>query len=398
MYIQLLRLIFIICFLHFNDAFLPTTTKISSNSRIISTKLHFELKPLKPESQKNIIKSDISKLSDPDNNSNNIFNIDNIKEIWNLIVESELLWKAVILMLCLAWALQFSIIKQIYNSSELLDSSMYSAIRFSICGIIFSPAIFRAIQNQDLLIRGLLVGSTVFIGYVGQAGGLESASAGYAAFICSLATVWVAFLESISTGIFKNQTWFSVCFAVCGTAFLELQGGEMPDMNLESLYLLMMPIGFGTGYVALSNLIKRYPDDVEAVTGLKLGTSGLLCSLWAASNGHHLSEIPEIFANPIAGPGLIYTSVFTTAFAVWIQSKAFKRVSASDASIILSSEPVWAGAFAYYLLGEQLTSTDILGAAMIIFAGLSNELKFLERLGLERKEEVDLPRVDTDTE
>lgn len=386
--------IYLLCLLHFNYGFTLITTKISSNSRVVSTKLNFEPKPPKQESRKNVIKSDISKLSDPDNNSNNVFNIDSIKELWDDTVESEGLWRGVILTLCLAWASQFSVIKQIYNSSELLDPSMYSAIRFSICGIIFSPAIFRAIQNQDLLIRGLLVGCTVFIGYIGQAGGLESASAGYAAFICSLATVWVAFLEGILSGVFRRQTWFSVFFAVLGTAFLELQGGEIPDMNLESLFLLMMPIGFGTGYVALSNLIKRYPDDVEAVTGLKLGTSGLLCSLWAASNGHHISEIPEIFANPIAGPGLIYTSVFTTAFAVWIQSKAFKRVSASDASIILSSEPVWAGAFAYYLLGEQLSSADIAGAVLIIFAGLSNELRLLERLGLEG----DLPMVDNETE
>lgn len=178
---------------------------------------------------------------------------------------------------------------------------------------------------------------------------------------------------------FKLQTWLSVFLAVGGTALLDLNGADAVAQN-ANLWLALMPLGFGTGVVLLSSTIKKFPGDADQITALKLTSAAICCNLWAASNGHSIQQVPMILQDEAAVKGILYTSLFTTAFAVWIQSRAFKRVSATDATIIFSSEPVWAATFAYFSLGEQLSQSEILGAILIISAGLSNEFNVADRI------------------
>lgn len=292
--------------------------------------------------------------------------------------ESPGLWRGVILGLCLAYSSQFSVIKMVYSGDSLvMDPSLYSAIRFSICGLIFLPKIIETMKDPELFFRCLAIGVVVSIGYVGQSVGLVTSTAGSAAFIASLSTIWVALFESAKAREFKLQTWVSVALAVSGTALLELSGQKEFG---ATLWLVLMPIGFGTGVILLSDVCKRYPDDPDKITSVKLGSAAVCCNIWAASNGHSLAQLPLIMDNPQTVFGILYTSLFTTAFAVWVQSRAFKRVSATDATIIFSSEPVWASIFAFFSLGEVLTVEEAAGAALIIAAGLSNEFKVVERI------------------
>mgnify|MGYP001403838973 CR=1 FL=1 len=71
---------------------------------------------------------------------------------------------------------------------------------------------------------------------------------------------------------------------------------------------------------------------------------------------------------------MTYTGLITTAGAILLQSVAFKRVSAQDASIIIASEPVWAALVAYFAMGETMNSVDMTGAAFILMASMVKEL------------------------
>lgn len=78
--------------------------------------------------------------------------------------------------------------------------------------------------------------------------------------------------------------------------------------------------------------------------------------------------------------GLLYTGVVTSALCMWLQSAIFKRVSATDASIILSAEPLFACVFAFIILGEQLSISDVFGGLLIILACSSNEFNLINGL------------------
>jgi len=74
-------------------------------------------------------------------------------------------------------------------------------------------------------------------------------------------------------------------------------------------------------------------------------------------------------------PALAYTGLVTTAGAILVESYAFKYVPATDAAIILATEPLWAALVASQMIGESLSQTDIIGGALVISACIVNELK-----------------------
>ncbi|WP_367320158.1 DMT family transporter [Streptomyces sp. HUAS ZL42] len=63
---------------------------------------------------------------------------------------------------------------------------------------------------------------------------------------------------------------------------------------------------------------------------------------------------------------LLYLALFCSVFAFLAQTWAVQRTSASRASLLLGTEPVWAAAFGVALGGEHLTALTGLGAALMV--------------------------------
>ncbi|MEM3264532.1 MAG: DMT family transporter, partial [Thermoplasmata archaeon] len=63
---------------------------------------------------------------------------------------------------------------------------------------------------------------------------------------------------------------------------------------------------------------------------------------------------------------LIFTAIVATAIAIYIQTNAQKYLSSAEASIFLTSEPIFAMMFSYILLNETLGIISIIGAVMIV--------------------------------
>jgi drug/metabolite transporter (DMT)-like permease len=81
-----------------------------------------------------------------------------------------------------------------------------------------------------------------------------------------------------------------------------------------------------------------------------------------------LPDFGPILASPVALSGVLYTGLITTALALFAESVAFRRVPATDASIILTMEPLFAAALAAVFVGETFGTSDYVGAALIIGA------------------------------
>lgn len=288
------------------------------------------------------------------------------------------LYRGLILLVTVLWATNFAVIKEIYNAVPALDPSLYSALRFSFAGLFFLPSALSRIKNLELAVSAFFVGVFISIGYVGQGIGLETSTSDKAAFICTLQVVWVALISSVKNKEFKLQTWVSVALALVGTFTIEICGSVQP--NWGDAWLMLQPLGFGTGYLLLENVINKFPEEAEAITGFKLSGIAACMVGWAASNGHSPEDVAPILDSPIAMGGLAYTGAITTALAIWLQSLAFKQVSAQEASIIIASEPAWAVLVSFLLLGDTLTNNEIAGGLLIIVAGLSYEFDLTDRI------------------
>jgi len=70
----------------------------------------------------------------------------------------------------------------------------------------------------------------------------------------------------------------------------------------------------------------------------------------------------------------LYLGLGVTALPVWTQAQAQRWVSASEAALLYTLEPVFASAFSFVLLGETLGIRGGLGAALIVFATIFSQL------------------------
>ncbi len=85
-------------------------------------------------------------------------------------------------------------------------------------------------------------------------------------------------------------------------------------------------------------------------------------------------------------PGIVYVGIMSTAIAFTLQALGQKNADPTVASIILSTESVFGAVSGYLILGEILTSREILGCVLMFIAIIIAQLPTKqERLAM-RKE------------
>jgi drug/metabolite transporter (DMT)-like permease len=242
-------------------------------------------------------------------------------------------------------------------------------------------------MDMETLKTSMICGSWVAFGYLGQLIGLLTTTASRSCVICSLHCVFVALVAELmrvsqnASASFDTKRLVPAAVAVAGVAIVELWGAAGSPTSGD-LLSFAQPIGFGMGYLQLEELMKRRPDLALPVSAVKLGVVALASLLYfelgpwilsdmVTNSVDSLIRIPDlgaIFASPVALGGILYTGLVTTAMALWVESVAFARVAATDASVILTTEPLFAAGLGAVWLGETFGVTDYVGAALIISA------------------------------
>lgn len=296
------------------------------------------------------------------------------------------LWRGSIVILCALWASNFPAAKMIMAEPG-VDSGMYAVARFSAAALALMPGAIVSVRKGNIdweTAKGAAIcGSWVAFGYLGQTLGLLMTTASKSCVICSMHCVFVAGLAEYSRAVSTDGSKFNISkllpamVAVIGVAIIELKGaGGAP--NAGDLLSFAQPIGFGLGYLQLEQLMKKKPEAALPVSAIKLTVVALaslgmyellpLASSTASEFSLRLPDFQPILASKTATAGILYTGLVTTALALWFESIAFKRVPATDASIILATEPIFAAATAASFLGETFGSSDYIGASIIVGA------------------------------
>eukprot|EP00316_Scyphosphaera_apsteinii_P015729 CAMPEP_0119330144 /NCGR_PEP_ID=MMETSP1333-20130426/77625_1 /TAXON_ID=418940 /ORGANISM="Scyphosphaera apsteinii, Strain RCC1455" /LENGTH=399 /DNA_ID=CAMNT_0007339465 /DNA_START=183 /DNA_END=1382 /DNA_ORIENTATION=- len=310
-------------------------------------------------------------------------------------------WRGLLLIVTACWGANFPVIKASLDVLDSGDGPLFVAARFLLSAVVLAPCLIQA-SSSAALRAGAEVGLWCAFGYATQAVALALGSqANTAAFICSMQAVVVTLVAASKEGV-HARTWLAVALAVAGIACLEVPGilAEGPlSLCPGDLFALGQPIGFGMSYIVLERAIKNHPDDalqlsamqclLIALTSLSVLTASTGMAPWqlpwshllpsaavsatdVASAGHSEGAV-AVCGNWLVPAAVGYTGLVSTALTMWLQASIFKRLPAVDASIILSTEPLWATGFGMWLLGEAITGSDIMGGALIVSALLANE-------------------------
>ncbi|MCJ7605471.1 MAG: DMT family transporter [Dehalococcoidales bacterium] len=262
------------------------------------------------------------------------------------------------------WGWTFISVKDAVLKMPVMD---FLAIRFSIAAItliLLRPKTVSRISRRQLW-HGIILGAMLGSAYITQTFGLQITSPATAGFITGMAVVltpivaWLVMKEKI-----RAVTWVAVGLETIGLALLSLQGWVFGKGEFLVLICAFCLAGHIVGLGKWTSIHETYGLAMVQVT-----VAALICLAAAVPGG--------IMAPPdfTVWTTVFITAILATSVAFVVQTWAQKLISSTQAAVILTMEPVFAGVFTTTIGGEVLTPRTIVGAVCVITAMLMVQLK-----------------------
>lgn len=164
-------------------------------------------------------------------------------------------------------------------------------------------------------------------------------------------------------GLLRERLGVREGLAVAGTlmgiALISLGGGQGVNVTAAALtWGLLAGFTYSLYYLYGKAYFTRYPPTALYAVALPVGALGLLPFVAFSAK------------TPAAWGSLAGIAVLSTYFAYLAYSAGLRHLPATRASVIASLEPVVAAGLAALLFGERLSTTALLGAALVIGAAL----------------------------
>lgn len=257
----------------------------------------------------------------------------------------------------------------VQDAVELIPVTTFLAYRFLPAAALVA-FVFRA-HLRDLGAEGLRAGVVMGIfltaGYFFQTLGLERTSAANAGFITGL---FVVLTPLFGAALLRQRAggaaWTAAGLSTVGLYLLSGVGGDDSRLLGDGLVFLCA-CAFSFHILATDRSIERH--HYGALLAVQLAVTGTVSLVLAGAQGD--------LVMPRSGTvwsALVVTSLFASALGFFVQTYAQRHASPARIALILTSEPVFAGLFAFLLQGETLRLAAWIGAALIMFAIITVEM------------------------
>lgn len=237
------------------------------------------------------------------------------------------------------------------------------SIRFlgaSIIPLLFSIKRIHATPKK-MLLHGCVCGIILFFAFAFQTFGLQYSTPSTNAFLTSTNVIFIPIILWLLTKrVPQRNEWISSVICLVGIALLTLNTG-MNFIGIGDIFSIICAVFFAIHIIALNRFSKRW--DTLSLSAIQLLIAGLFSFLCA-----QLYEMPPTSIGNDAWLGISYMIFISTLLAYLLQTHAQKYTSANTASIILSTEALFAAIFAFLILQERLSVQMLLGAAIILLS------------------------------
>ncbi len=241
---------------------------------------------------------------------------------------------------------------------------------FVLLSILFRKKIKKV--SKDDLKAGVILGIIQYFGYVFQTYGAANTTVGKNAFFTAINVIIVPYIFWILNKKRPDIFSFSasiICLIGVGImsldgnlSFTHLNKGDV--MTIISAFFFALQVAY-TGYFGR----KVHPMNLVL---LQMLIGGLLfAGTQFATSG--LREVIPLHGETLMA--IIYAVVFSTAIPMLLQIYCQRLTTATRASILMSTESMFAPIFAFFVLGEIMTLRVALGAVFILFSVVVSETK-----------------------
>lgn len=263
------------------------------------------------------------------------------------------------------WGTSFVIVQK---ALEDIPAFHLIAYRFTIATLLLLPLARRgAGWTRELRRDGTLIGVLLFAGFVLQTFGLLWTTPSRSAFLTALSVILVPIL-----GLFAGRRlrWGPAAGSVCAAAglwFLYRPDTSEIPFNRGDALTLACAVVFAVYVLRLESATRR-----NSMAPLAVVQFGVVAALALPSLLFDPPEASDFTGYPLFA--IVAMGVFATALAFVAQLYAQRHLSAVEAGVILTLEPVIAAAFSVMQGVEPWTSSLLVGGALILAAMLVTEL------------------------
>ena len=267
-----------------------------------------------------------------------------------------------------------------------LGTFSFTGARFLVGGLAVLPFAYRQYRRVERDERPfcfadwyllVVVGSVLFTAAALQQYGIMHTSVTNSGFLTGL---YVPLVPLISLIVLRKKVhwavWPSAVCCLLGTFIIS--GARKVDLRPGDFWVIASTFFWASHVLLVGFMASRTRAPLVVATGqfLVCGVLGLLVG--------GVLEQPAMGDYRSALLGIAYVGLFSVGMAFTLQVVGQRYTPAADAAIILSSETVFAALAGFLFLGEQLTSGQLAGAALILCGILAVELLPLSSLGRPR--------------
>jgi drug/metabolite transporter (DMT)-like permease len=282
--------------------------------------------------------------------------------------------------------------------NDAMPASAATSTRMVLASVALSPFLFQL--KPGLRNTAALCGTFTALGYISQSIALVDTPAATVSFLGALVVI---VCPALAVAVDKKkmgfsdapQTWIAAITCLIGVGVLELGGeGGLGDVGTGDVWSILQAVGFGTSFFITERMMAKEPSQALPITAMQCAMSAAFAGIWAGLDGigfmdgalsfgspHGAWLLDESMKNSFTLPGLFlddsfrnvalaaaFTGFVTTAGNRVGETVALGKLSSSEASVLLATEPLWAAVFASFLINEQLSLWDGVGGALIVAA------------------------------
>lgn len=272
------------------------------------------------------------------------------------------------------WGVSFVVVKGALAETSPLA---FVALRFAIAAAVLTPFTDLRTRFSGAELRaGALLTALLAAGFAAQAVGLQYTTPARSAFIVALSSVLA---PVVAVAVLRQHLRWVVAAAVvtAGAGIYFLTAPDAGGLNRGDLWTLITAVVFGGQIVAVAELAGRH--DARRLVWLQIVGTAVGAALAAA-----VLEPVRVAWTPAFLAALGFTGALATALALVWQMAAQRYMSSARAALLFCLEPVFATIASWFWLGERLSTTQWIGAALIMTAMVVAELPVTSTLPPDR--------------
>lgn len=248
-----------------------------------------------------------------------------------------------------------------------LEPFTFTGIRFLVGVCVVAPLAWRdwrLTAARDLppgrsdLYGVVSLGLLLTLGAVFQQIGIVSTTVTNAGFLTAL---YVPLVPLLSWFIVKARPHWSVWPTSMGCLIgtWMLSGAGQVSLGVGDSWVIASSLFWALHVIFVGRIAERIRAPFLVAWGQFL-VCGIACMVWGG-----LTETITLAGIRQAAIPILYTGIVSVGFAYTGQVVGQRYAEASDAAIILSAETLFAAVFGFLLMGDRLSTTGIVGCALI---------------------------------